>query len=201
MASKRKTKPAKKTKPAALKIEAGANRRNAAVLTRNLRRAVEKIEEQETLLSTQKNRLFDTYKNDTGRSKQAAKRILKLSAMDPVTRDTIIKDELEILEDLGMATDMPLFAEAAKEQSAVEAMEREQSMPGYIESLGRDAFQAKRSMDQHPFPADAADVIAKWEAGFTAAATAKDEADIAKREARAHARAAKKAEAEGAAAE
>lgn len=202
MASKRKTNGkvhAKKQKPDNPKIETGSNRRAIAVLTRNLRKEVEKIEAQEEMLRNQKGRLFDTYKKDTGRSKQAAKRILRMAEMDPVTRDTIIKDELEILEDLGMATDMPLFAEAAKEQSAVEALEREQSIPGYIEHMGRQAFEAKYTMDQHPFPPDAKDVIAKWEAGFIAAQTEKDEADERKREERAAAKAAKQAE--GAAAE
>lgn len=189
MAKRKKAKPAKKT--ANPPIEHGANRRAMAVLTRNLKREVEKIEEQEALLARQKKKRFDDYKKDTGRSLQAAKRILRLAGMDPNVRDTIVKDELAILEDLGMQTDMPLFAEASKEQMAVEALEREQSIPGYVEGLGRDAFQARRTLDQHPFPADAEGLIGKWQAGFIAARTDKDEEDARKQSERQAARAEK----------
>lgn len=193
---------AKKQKPDNPKIPAGANRRAIAVLTRNLRVEIEKVEELEQGLREKKKRLFDIYKNDTGRSLVAVKRILQLAKMDPIVRDTLLKDEMSICEDLAIAPDMPLFAEAAKEQAAVDAAMNDQVLPGYIEGMGRDAFAARRTMDQHPFPPDAKDVIEKWQNGFIAAQTEKDEADEKKRQERAAAKAAKGADLDaGAAAE
>ena len=184
-------------KPANPKIEAGANRRAAAVLTRKLRSDIEAVEEKEQVLRKQKKNLFERYSADTGRSIVATKRILQLAKTDPTVRDTLVKDEIAVLEDLGMAVDMPLFADAAKKQATVDALETEASMPGYINGMGRNAFAKGLTLEQHPFEDDAKDAIARWEEGFIQARTEKDEADQRKREERQAARDARKAARDG----
>jgi hypothetical protein len=192
MASKRKTKA--KTKPARKPenppIPSGANRRAIAVVSRNLHRKLDEIDARKEAIRKEEKKIWDNYKNDTGYSLEAARHVRKLAKMDPAVRDTLIKDQLAIIEDLALqADDMPLFAQAAKEQAAVSAMENEMVIPGYIEGMGRDAFAARRTMDQHPFPADANDTIEKWQAGFIKARTEKDEADQKKQDERAAKRA------------
>lgn len=202
MAKAKKAKKQTAKKPDKAPIPSGANRRAIAVLTRNLHRKLDEVDARKEAIRKEEKKLWDTYKNDTGYSLEAARHVRKLAKMDPVVRDTLIKDQLAIIEDLALqADDMPLFAATAKEQAAVSAMENEMLLPGYIEGLGRDAFHAKRTMDQHPFPADAKDTIAKWEAGFIKARTEKDDEDQRKREERAAARAARSAGRAGEAAE
>lgn len=198
--AKRKTKAKIATKkPENPPIPSGANRRAIAVVSRNLHRKLDEIDARKEAIRKEEKKIWDNYKNDTGYSLEAARHVRKLAKMDPAVRDTLIKDQLAIIEDLALqADDMPLFAKTAKEQAAVSAEENEMIIPGYIEGMGRDAFQAHRTLDQHPFPADATATIEKWQAGFIKAKTRKEEEDQRKQEERAAARAAKVAAASAA---
>ena len=193
--AKRKTKAKSAKKPTNPPIPTGANRRAVADLTRGLASKLEKIKEQKALLAKQENNLFDQFKKDTGRSKRATKRALAFYFMeDSTARATEISDQIETMRDLSLTRDLPLFAEVAGEAALAADREREQSTPGYIESVGRAAFADGKKLGDHGYPDDAKDAIEKWQLGFTAAAADRDEEIARKAEERAHARAAKVAE-------
>lgn len=162
------------------KLPAGANRRAMASLTIKLSDDLARLEEQKRMIGRQEKRILDQYKKDTGRSKGAAKKMIQLYRMDPTVRDTMIRDMTDIATDLGMATDMPLFAEAVGQAGLAADLERERATPGFFERLGEQAFKDGLKMDDCPYPQDdqaGRDARDKWERGFVNAKEAKDKAD------------------------
>lgn len=180
-AAAKKAARAKKQGPAENpKIPAGANRRAMASLTIKLSDDMAKLEEQSKMLGRQRKRLLDTYKKDTGRSKIAVMKMIQLYRMDPTVRDTLIRDMTDIATDLGMASDMPLFAEAVGQAGLAADLERERATPGFLERLGAQAFADGLKLDDCPYPQDeqaGRDARDKWERGFVNAKEAKDKAE------------------------
>lgn len=189
----RKKRGTKKGQPSNPSIPAGANRRAMATLTKKLALDLEKIDDQKRLLGKQESRLLDQYKKDTGRSKRATKRALAFYKMeDSVARNTEITDQIDVMKDLGLGRDMPLFQEAAAEAALASDLEREAATPGFIRSLGVQAHIDKVPFNECPYDeaANAGDAQAKaaklkWEDGWLAEQGKKDEAEARKREAKA----------------
>lgn len=118
--------------------------------------------------------------------------------MDPAARQSILADELGVLEDMGVPVDLPLFQQASQEAQLAADKTREQATPGFIESLGRQAFQDGKKFEEHGYPENAVAEIDKWQRGFLAGQKAKEEADWKKAEdAKAAKAAAKAAKANG----
>lgn len=182
------------SKSARAPVPAGQNRRAMAVLTHNLARELEGIDEKIALLNKQKKNRFDQYKKDTGRSKRAAAKAMAYMKMeDTVARQTELNDFGEIMEDLGMM-DAGLFKQASANAGFAADMIREQSTPGFIEGLGRQAFKDGKKFEEHGYPSDGPDTllaIEKWQRGFHAAQKQKEEDDWNKEEDAKRAKAAK----------
>lgn len=158
----------------------GHNRRAVAMLTRKLADDLDKIEAQKKMLAKQETRLFNTYKKDTGRSKRATRRALGFYRMDDSTaRSTEINDQIEVMRDLGMGADMPLFKEAANEAALQSDLDRERAAPGFIDKLGRQAFADGVKFDACPYDGiptdDARKAKEKWEWGWQGALKDKED--------------------------
>lgn len=195
MARTRK-KAAAKNKATRAPVQAGENRRAMAVLTHNLARELEGIDEKIALLNKQKKNRFDQYKKDTGRSKRAATKAMGYMKMeDTVARQTELNDFAEIMEDLGMM-DAGLFKQASANAGFASDLIREQSTPGFIEGLGRQAFKDGKKFEDHGYPSDGPDTLTaidKWQRGFHAAQKQKEEDEWQKAEDAKRAKAAKSA--------
>jgi len=169
-----KTKRAKKPKAAAgdakqsaPKMPAGANRRAVAQLTIRLAKDVKRIRDEKAELAKEEAALFNTYKKDTGRSKSATKRALAFYLMeDSVARQTEVSDQIDVMADLGMAVDLPLFHAASGEAGVAADMEREVANPGFIAGLGAKARRDGVGLDECPYPESAESARKRWTDGW-----------------------------------